>query len=331
MQDNNHFEKLLANSYPNQTTRQNYTYRMNTLLRICKAQSMFSIIQNPDIHYELIRDAFPNVATRKNLLTIILVFFKCDESLKIKYPSAHQRWSKLHDDLDGLQEAKYRKNMPDMKQLSKYTPLDEIKAKYNELASRGDPHSTRALSQYFVLLSIALNIPPKRADYGSMRVYYNKEPPTVQGNILILHTNNPNTPSYMAFTRFKTDGKYPRIDEILPKVLYKDITNSLRRWPRNHLFVTKLGDPFASNNGFTKYVIGAFNKLFGRDTGVTMLRHIFITEKSDPNASIEERDELARQMMHSSGLQDMYKWNKEAICSALKHLCNECKKPSNPK
>lgn len=299
---------------------------MNTLLRTCKVPSMLPIIEQPDTHYPSIRDAFPNVATRKNLLTVILAFFKNDEALKTKYPSAHKRWSKLHDDLDGLQEAKYRKNMPDMKQLAKYTPLDEIKAKYNELASRGDPHSSRALSQYFVLLSIALNIPPKRADYGNMRVYYNKEPSTVQGNILVLHTNTPNTPSYMVFTRFKTSGKYPRIDEVLPKPLYKDITNSLRRWPRNHLFVTKLGDPFASNNGFSKYVIAAFNNMFNRDTGVTMLRHIFITEKTDPYASIEEKDELARQMMHSSGLQDRYKWNKDAICSALKHLCDDCKK-----
>jgi hypothetical protein len=85
-------------------------------------------------------------------------------------------------------------------------------------------------------------------------------------------------------------------------------------------------NPFATNDGFSKFVVGTFNKLFGRNTGVTMLRHIFITEK----LSFDEMDDdvlenVAQQMLHSTRLQKKYNWSKKAICNTLKKMCHECK------
>lgn len=322
--ENIRYDTILKNSFQNETTRKNYVYRMNTLLRTCYVKSMQPIIESPDAFYHLIRDAYPNITTRKNLLTLILALFKYDKALSAEFPEQHQRWMKLHDDMDGLQTAKYNKNMPDMKQLAKYTPFEDIQLKYNELTKNGEnAHLTRQLSQYLVLLSIILNTPPKRADYGCMRIFYDKDPQLSTENYVVIQSSSSSgMGGYMVFTKYKTDKKHMRIDESMNAQLFRDITTSLRRWPRDHLFVTKSSKPFASNNAFSKYVISAFKTLFGKDTGVTMLRHIFITEKVDMNLlSIEEKSEIAQQMMHTSGLQEKYKWNKNAVCSTLKQIC----------
>ena len=131
---NQYFEAILTQQYPKETTRNNYIHRMNKLLEVCNTTSLRAIIEHPDTYYPSIRDKYPNISTRKNVLTLILAFYKHDPSLQTVFSTAHKRWLKLHDDLDGFQSSKYSKNLPDMKQIAKYTPMEELRAKYNDLA-----------------------------------------------------------------------------------------------------------------------------------------------------------------------------------------------------
>ena len=62
--------------------------------------------------------------------------------------------------------------------------------------------------------------------------------------------------------------------------------------------------------------------MFGRTTGTSIVRHIYITEELDfNNLSIEEQGDIAKQMMHTKGLQAKYHWSKNKICAAMTHLC----------
>lgn len=318
------FKSLINKKYPNLKTATQYITRLNKLKDVCDNQPLQTIISNPDTYYTNLRQKYPNISTRKNMLTLILVLFKHSPILTAELSTQQARWKKFHDDMDGFQEAKYARNMPDVKQIVKYTPMEEIRLKYEELKKR-DPHVDRQTSQHFVLLSIVLNTPPKRSDYGSMRVYRNRDPNPDGANYLVLHTET-KTPSYMVFKTFKTAKKYERIDEVLNRTLFKDISDSLRRHPRNYLLVNKFGEPFGTNHLYSLYVSAAFEKMFGRKTGVSMLRHIYITENIDFNEmSLEERNDIAKQMMHTKGLQEKYAWNKKKICEAMKKLCDDCK------
>ena len=315
--------KFLEKAYDKPTTLSNYIHRLERLRdKVVGATSYHTLIANPDTSYEKIRMAYPNISTRKNMITVILSLFKNIEELRKTLPQQHARWKTFHDNMDSFQEAKYKKHLPDVEQLAKYTPFEDIELKYKELA-KGDPHESLTDSLQFILLSIVVSTPPKRSDYGSMRIYYENDPNSSDANYVVVCQTRP---SYMVFNKYKTSKEYKRIDQELPLHTTRDIKASLRRHPREYLFVNRFKEAFASNDGFSKYVVSVFKRLFGRNTGVTMLRHIFITEKlSFDDMDDDQLENVAQQMLHSTKLQKKYNWSKKAICNTLKKMCPECK------
>jgi hypothetical protein len=313
---------IISDNYKNAKTSETYTSRLNVLQSTCDNKPLFEILKNPESHYETLKAKYTNIITRKNMLTLILALFKYSTRLKNLLTTQYQQWAKYHDYMDRFVEAQYeQQRVPDARQLAKYTPFEDMEAKYLEL-QKTDPHQTLQSSLHYVFLSIILSTPPKRADYGEMKIYRDKDPKVKDANYVVLHTNS-KTPSYFVFRAFKTQEKYIRIDEVIPTKTLKDITTSLRRYPRENLFINRFGNPY-SNKLFSKFVIRAFETMFGRATGVTMLRHIYITEKVDMNDAPYERAEIARQMMHTTGLQAKYNWDKKAICENLKRICGDC-------
>ena len=314
---------ILEAAYEKPTTFNNYIHRLERLRDTTVGVPSYTrLLSAPDASYEKIRAAYPNITTRKNMLTVLLTLFKNVEQLRTSLPDQHKRWKTFHDNMDSFQEAKYKKHMPDVGQLAKYTPFEDIEQKYREL-SNGDPHQTLQDSLQFILLSIVVSTPPKRSDYGSMQVYYENDPNQSDTNYIVI---NGVRPSYMVFTKYKTSKEYKRVEQDLPAQTTRDIKASLRRHPRDYLFVNRFRNPFASNDGYSKFVVNTFSKLFGRNTGVTMLRHIFITEKlSFDEMDDDELEGVAQQMLHSTKLQKKYNWSKKAICSSLKKICPECK------
>lgn len=322
---------LIHTAYDNVKTRNAYLARLTKLKEYCNEKegdlNYIIILSDPDKYYPVIRKHYENASSRKNVLTVILAIFKQSPALAQLLSEQRSQWKNFHDNMNSYEGAKYAKNMPDMKQLSKYTSFQEMETKYLELKV-GTPHDNKFMSQWFIFLSIVISTPPKRADYSSMKVYYDTDPHVTGENYVVMLSGKP---SYMVFTTYKTEKKVThkdgtdatsRIEETMSMDTYRDIMASLRRWPRDYLFVNKTKKPFASNNAFTKWVIYMFEELFGKSTGLSMLRHVYITEKIDMNnTSTEERNDIARQMMHSTGLQDKYRWNRDKVCQTMKAMC----------
>lgn len=322
--DQTEIDAILSQAYVKQTTQDNYRHRLNHMsAKLFDGKPFYAIISKPDESYAVIRQAYPNISTRKNMLTVILALFKNSAKLQSQLPEQHKRWKTFHDHMDSFQEAKYKKHIPDARQLAKYTPFEDIELKYKALKQVKDPHATLQDSMQLVLLSIIVATPPKRSDYGEMEIFHEQDPNKSDMNYLVIR---PQGESYMVFTKYKSK-EAKRVDQELPPTVAKDIRDSLRRYPRRHLFVNRFGNPFSTNDGYSKFVIRIFRKLFGRDTGVTMLRHIYITEKlSFDDMDDNKLEEVAQQMMHSTKLQRKYNWSKKAICNTLKKLCNDCNK-----
>lgn len=323
-------EDIIARNYPAQTTRDNYLHRLHILSSnvFQNSKSLYDILASPEESYTSIRGYYPNINTRKNVLTLILALFKHSTKLSTALPSQLARWREFHGHMDSFQEARYKKHMPSDKQMAKYTPLEDIERTYKDLRNKSqDPHKTLADSLQFVLLSIVTQTPPKRSDYGMMRIYHNRDPNLSDQNYVVLVKNDRDSkqayrPSYMVFNKYKTAKAYKRVDQELPRKVTHDIRDSLRRYPREFLFENRFGQPFQTNNAFSKFVVRTFSKLFGRDTGVSMLRHIYITEKlMFDEMDDDDREREARLMMHDPKTQWKYKWNKAAICSRLSTMC----------
>jgi hypothetical protein len=308
------FVKVLEGAYTNEITRINYISRLNTLVKKLGTETLLEILEAPDTFYPRIRGLYESITTRKNVLTAVLVLFREDAELKKdKYEETRAKWKRLFDDLARHQDAKVKRSEPEPKQIEKYTSYEEIEAKYEDIKRRGG-HTTLKESQTFVLLSILVHLRPKRADLGAVHIFKDNDPNRTDINYIVLRSRGA---SFLAMNLYKTSKHYRKVEEDLPEGLVRDIVHSLKRWPRAFLFVKEDGDSM-SNNTYSKFVSHTFEELFGRATGVSLLRHIYISEKLDfDDMTLEEQEEEARLMLHTSGLQRRYKWPKKTICPKL--------------
>lgn len=312
------FTDLLNRTFENEKTRENYASRLRSLLKHMNPKSeagLLEILEHPDIYYPKMQIAYPSLTTRKNILTAILVLFREDEGLKETAEAAGKQWHQLHDTLARHQDVRVKRSEPDDKQIAKYTSFEEIEAKYEELKNVGG-HRTKRKSQQFLLMSVLVHLRPKRADLGSIHIFYNKDPNRTDINYIVLRKKRDGS-SFLVMNMYKTSKYYQTVEEDLQEGLVRDILTSIKRWPRNFLFVKEDGEPM-SNNTYTQFVQATFKELFGRETGVSLLRHIYISEKLDfDDMTLEEQEEEARLMLHTSGLQRRYKWPKKVLCPKL--------------
>lgn len=312
-----HYRSLLKETYKTASTQKEYLARLSSLHKI--QPDLDRLFSNPTTEYPALQAAYPSLLTRKNLLTLILVLFREDAVLKT-HEAVKAQWKKLHDDLARHMDAKVKRSEPSDKQVEKYTSFEEIEAKYEEL-KKHSPHATERSSYQFLLLSIVVHLKPKRADFGAVKLYRDADPKATDHNYIVLRAKGS---SFLAMNLYKTSKHHRTVEEDLPEGLKRDVEDSLRRWPRTYLFQKANGEAM-SNNTYSAFVKATFQQLFGRATGVSLLRHIYLTEKMDFNdTTLEEQEDVARLMLHTSGLQRKYKWPKKTICPKL---CAEYIKP----
>lgn len=312
------YKELFTRVFSNVKTRENYISRLNGMLKKLEQTgntvTMYDIVATPDIWYPLIREAYPAITTRKNILTAILVIVREEE----EFVGVRERWKKLHEDLRRHLDVQIRKSEPTNKQVANYTSFEEITAKYQDLV-KSSPHATRQDSLHFILLSLIVHLRPKRADLGSV-LLFKKDPNRTDINYVVLRDAKEGS-SFLSMNVYKTSKFYKKVEEELPPALVRDLSTSIARWPRSYLFVKegdRKGEEPMSNNTYTAFVQRTFEHYFGRATGVSLLRHIYISEKVDfDNMTLEEQEEEARLMLHTAGLQRQYKWPKKTLCPKL--------------
>lgn len=321
--------RVLEGSYQGKTLA-NYRARLDKLREVCLQDENENDVLWLLTHFEVssarLAAYYSNVNTRKNMVTLLMALLRHSEALRTQVGEASiARWRQLHEDLEAVQRVVAARSEPSEEQAEKYTSFAEIEAKHDEILSKWpDPHATPLASQELVLLSLVRYTRPKRADFHNMRIFIDQDPGLDSANYIVLRspsTSSPPSssrpanlarlPSYMVFTRYKTAKVYKRVEEELPGAFVRDLWTSLRRHPRDYLFVNKFGRPLATNNAYSKFVMRTFEKLFGRATGPSLLRHTYISEKLDPTQMSQgELEEEARLMMHSKGMQDRYRWTK---------------------
>jgi hypothetical protein len=310
------FLDVFARAFKNLKTRENYVARLRGMMEKIRADTLLEVLEAPDEWYGRIQSAYPSLSTRKNLLTAILVLFREDTELTGgRGDAARTRWKKLHDDLARHQNARVKRSEPENKQIAKYTSFEEIERKYDDLRKHS-PHESLRKSLKFLLLSFIVHMRPKRADLGSVHIFRDRDPRRTDINYVVLRASGVGA-SFLAMNLYKTSRHHQTIEEDLPEGLVRDIRQSLSRWSRDYLFVKDDGEPMP-NNTYSQFVKRTFEEYFGRATGVSLLRHIYISEKLDfDNMTLEEQNEEARLMLHTSGLQKQYKWPKKVLCPKL--------------
>jgi hypothetical protein len=205
------------------------------------------------------------------------------------------------------------------KKETNWIDMQKVKDKVEELGRRIRRQifpefraSRRSLAQdevkcVFQHLVLAANVlePPKRRDWCSLPIqkldgtFYNeaaKSPYEEFGNELVKKA----TDTYsMVLKTFKTAKKFGQQEFELPKRLSHYSQRSIELVPRAY-FVTLLGDlgqPM-NDNYWTQFIREiTFSK--GRHLTTNHLRHVFVTDRYDKDASLSNRQSVAGQMLHS--------------------------------
>jgi hypothetical protein len=307
------FYKKLEEKIENKNTSLNYQQRLNALVRkinehyaenpsnpppkniihhiLCHPKTYKPIIEEKYNHKEL---------TIKNIATLILAIFKYAD-LKCKYEKSYKKWKEFHEEYYQKETERYNKNKPSETQKEKYISYEEMQKVYKKIKN---PHETLTSSLRYCLLSMYMNIRPKRSDFGNIAIY-EKDPAKQDINYLVLPKKGD---SYFVFNHINKVTIKESIVEPIVKELQKVFLESLKIYPREYLFIGKDNLPFKTSNAYTKFVIRTFKHYFGKSVGTSMLRHIFVNEKIDLNKlTIEEKQAFAAAMGHDRQMQDKYK------------------------
>ena len=152
----------------------------------------------------------------------------------------------------------------------------------------------------YMVLSLYTKFPPRRnQDYQFMKVVKTeKQAKDTEFNYYVLDTNR------FVFNKYKTANSHGSQEFDVPKELVDVIHVYLKLHPKKSLktpfyfLVQADGSELPSVNSITRIL----NKIFGKNVGATMLRHIYLSSKYN----VTEMNKDADEMGHTSGMQHEY-------------------------
>jgi len=167
----------------------------------------------------------------------------------------------------------------------------------------------RAKGLQSLLLKFYEKIPPRRGDYGRVKLLHADElKGNTEDNYLNIDT--------MELTIFplKTGQKYGSQTIKLPDDLAEDVRQSLKEQNRRFLFVNARGLSFPDHIAFTKWVRTNLHKLTNKTgMGVTAIRHFVISEYWKDIPSLTKMEEFAHKSGHSFEMSQRYRKTKKEI------------------
>lgn len=201
---------------------------------------------------------------------------------------------KIKDIFKVIKEKESKQILTD-KQQTNFVKWPELLAVQKRLA---EADKTPMQWKQYLVVSLYTLTPPVRADYGEMEVHTRRDKKRT-GNELIWNSK----PAFI-FRKYKTAGGYGEVELPVPKPLQAVI----RDWFTHLGVVPKylLGETASSSNTFAVYVSQTFKRLTGKDIGVSLIRHSYITHVYPSLRSLAQKQALARQMLHSTDRQERY-------------------------
>ena len=258
------------------------------------------LVKNPKEAIKILKEAdISHSETNHHLYLSAIVTFLRYGSIELPDKEKYLfEWIQLQkNNYSKVQEIK-EEGKPTVNQGDNTLSWDEIAKIKNKMA----PGSLEKL-----LLMMYTDIPPVRADFYAAELVYFPAKPTISGENYIL-IKSPDNIEYV-INDFKTSKLYEVIHERLPKTICQELILSLHIFPRKYLFVS-------SNNGslpfdrktFSAWSTRVLSGALGKHMTLTMLRHLYISEKVDFNKSIKTLNKVSRAMGHSVGMQKQYHW-----------------------
>ena len=273
-----------------------------------------NFLKNEEEVVEKLQDL--KLSTQKNYLSAIIVALDAmndegDYDSELEYYRGYlAELQKQHqEEQEKQQKTKSQdENWASMKELRKVMNKYKADIMERDLLTKQELNRKQFdLVQKWVVANLFLDDenPPTRLDYAPMKVIKEEDFEKLSddekddANYLVLKSRNK---KYFHFGEYKTAKKYGANVIPVGKKLNSVLNIWLRINPTDSLLLNSQGKPQTAN-GLGKYITKVFETT-GKKIGVNMLRHIFITEKFEPQ--LDEKQEVAKKMGHSVGTQELY-------------------------
>jgi hypothetical protein len=292
--------KSIIDSNLSQVSKRVYVERLKSMVTEFKT-NVYWIITHPDEVLEWIDKKSKILSTQKSYIISILAVYKHNEGLKVQLEKYYKKWFAKFSEIDEAITQRYKTNEPSERQLNAYVPFNEILKKRDSL-EEGNIDK--------LLLSFYTHIRPLRADFNAVRIYKHddKIPDKKEANYIIFESPNK---ALLFLHEFKTQRSHTEYKKDLPDELIKELKASLSKRPREWLFVDKFGKPYKATNSYTRWANRTFEKLFGKPLTITLIRHSYISSLDQNALTTLEKEEIAKEMAHSRGMQELYRFVKK--------------------
>jgi hypothetical protein len=182
------------------------------------------------------------------------------------------------------------------KQVSNFVPYADLLKVQERLGAKLEK-SDKDWRDYLIASLYTLQ-PPVRADYGSVLVV-GKRLPSREGNQLVWGQKGG---AYFVWKEYKTKGEYGTVEVRVSDALSAVISNWFEHLGKRPKYL--LGRAIDSND-----LLGEIQHAFrqtGKTIGINLLRHAYIKHHFPSLTTIEQKDALARKMLHSRQKQEEY-------------------------
>ena len=291
--------RAIQNADISQSSKKVYLVHLKKLVTLADGKDVFTIIKNHIKTIKRLREKYVNKNySLQTHVAAVMAAFKYHEALKERLKRPLTIWTKFLAEIQEPIKARAMSGLPTDRQNAGWIPLHEIIKKRFELPV-GSPER--------LLIAMYTDIPSRRNDFATSRLYDKMPPKGTQGNYIVLPKNA--SPSILVMQEYKTAKRYDVVQEVLPDVLVNEIRESLKLNPRVHLFVSpRTGKPYTSEVVFNKWANSTLKSIFGKPLTLTLIRHAYNTNMSFDTMTPMERQDLARKMGHGVAMQDMYKF-----------------------
>ena len=200
----------------------------------------------------------------------------------------------------------------DWKEIVKLRKVLNRRVNLTKLYERPFNRKDFLVQQRLLILSLLTMLPGvARLDYATLRIISKKDFEKLKNQTAENYVVT-GTQYKIIFQKYKTSKTYGVVNipvskhsRPLQRLLIKHIRFLRRNFPENDCLFLNQNLTCMSRNSLTKFLQRLFKEFFKKNVSVTMLRHIFLTDKYDKK-QLEEQAQTAKFMMHSPGMMKDY-------------------------
>jgi hypothetical protein len=282
-----------------QTTIDTYTVRLRMLTETT-GKGLRESILDPKGSNAKLQAKYGSAATRKNVVTAVVAVLA-----RAKFPATvRAAWKTRLRHLLHIDQVARDDNRTSDAVRGKMIDVQEVSRLASRLLKRGA--DTLKESQEQLALTMFVDMPPRRADFGRLVVKHGGPAavrkwsgPAGKGtNVVVMPKNGP---VVLVMHEYKTAKTYGVHVDDMPRVVSTALRKSLNDFPREHVF-----GPMSAS-GFGHFVTAAFQKHTGKAANINLLRHAYITQVADPKTKTQaELKKIAKSMCHGIEMQGAY-------------------------